>query len=481
MARKDLFNYRKLVVGIVLPVLLIILLVQALSAQQSIAAAEIEVTKTVDRELARRGDTVQYSISMNNVGIDPANTVTMTDTVPSDLTVITASVTGGYDSWGIDGNVITWTGSISENEGVDISIDTVVSETAVFDAPIINTVYVTGTGSLLSDEAIFTTTEYITHTLFMPILFKAPPAPTMLSVSPPASSDGYNTFQFTINWSNEGSGRYELQESQTPDFANPTVYDAGNATSYVVNHGISNDNEYYYRVRFIVNNLSSGWSNVLKQYGPYIDNFNDPSTGWKLRREDLDDTDNTSFYRDGNYVMKIKGRWDFAIGGPMVKVPWNSYRIEARMRFDDGVDNLHSYGLIWGGNWDGITACPNSGFTSCLNHYYRLNVLWYGSENQLRTQIKRIDYHDKDGAGRGESLAGYADNGVNRPSGGWQIWAIEQYQDGKINMLINGSVIRTVYDDTYVGAGTYFGVLATSNEYAGTEPWVDWIRVSPLP
>ena len=487
MARKDFFNrtkyYRKLVVGTILPIVLIILLVQALSAQQSLAAAEIEVTKTVDRELARRGDTVQYSISMNNVSVDPATAVTMTDIVPSDLTVITASVTGGYDdSWGIDGNVITWTGSISGNEGVDISFDTVVLETAVFDEPITNTVYVTGTGSLLSDEAVFTATEYITYSLFMPILFKVPPAPTMLSVSAPTSSNGFDTFKFTVNWTNEGSGRYELQQSHTPDFANPTVYNAGNATSYVVNNGIANDYEYYYRVRFIVNNLSSGWSNALMQYGPYIDTFSDPTSGWKIRREDLDDSDNYSFYRDGNYVLKITGRWDFAIGSSMVKVPWNSYRIEARMRFDDGVDNLHSYGLIWGGEWEGTSECPNVGLTSCLYHNYRLNVLWYGSKDNLRTQIKRIDYHDEsDGVGRGVSLAGYADNGVNSPSGGWQVWAINMYQNGTINMSINGDIIRTVYDDTYAGGGTYFGVLATSNEYSGAEPWVDWIKVIPLP
>jgi hypothetical protein len=288
----------------------------------------------------------------------------------------------------------------------------------------------------------------------------------------------------TVNWSNVGDGSYEVQESHTADFANSTIHNAGNATSYVVTNNIANDYKYYFRVRYIMpSGIGSDWSNAIMQYGPYVDHFNDPTSGWKLRREDLDDTDNDSWYENGNYVMKIRGRWDFAIGSSMVMVPWDSYRIEARMRFDPSVDNLHSYGLIWGGNWDGVSPCPNSGFTSCLNHYYRLNVLWYGSEDKLRTQIKRIDYHDKDGSGRGDSLAGYADNGVNSPSGGWQFWAIDQYIDGTIKMYINdfSTPTREAMDATYAGAGTYFGILATSNEYAGTEPWIDYVKIIPLP
>jgi hypothetical protein len=309
----------------------------------------------------------------------------------------------------------------------------------------------------------------------------------MLSVSFPTTSDGYDTFQLTPNWTDEGSsGRYEVQMSHTPDFTNPAVYDAGNATSKTLLYGISVNYEFYFRVRYIVaSGQSSEWSNVVMQYGPYMDDFSDSNSGWKLRREDLDDTDNDSWYENGNYVMKIRGRWDFSIGSSMKLVPWESYRIEARMRFDPSVDNLHSYGLIWGGDWDDTNiACPNEGFTSCLNHYYRLNILWYGSsDDELRTQIKRIDYHDKDGSGRGDSLAGYADNGVNSPSGGWQDWIVERENSGEMRVFVNNETVpkRTVSDTTYNGPNTYFGILATSNEYAGAEPWVDWFKISPLP
>ena len=487
MTRNDFFHqtkhYRKIVIGSMIPIALMILLVQMLSAQQSVTAANIEVIKNVDRLEAQHGDTVQYTINMSNTGDAAVATALMTDTVPADLTVISSSVSvqGGYDSWGVDGNVITWTGAIAGNGGeIDISFDAVVSDTAAYE-PIINTVYVTGTGSLLSHEAVFTVTDLITYYLYMPVMFKAPPAPTMLSVSPPTSSDGYDTFQMTANWSNVGiSGQYELQESQTPDFVNSTVYDAGSLTSGTVTHNISRHYEYYYRVRFVMGNgQSSDWSNVIKQYGPYNDRFDDPSSGWFIRREDLDDVENYSYYENGNFVLKIKGRWDFAIGSPMKVIPWNSYRIETRIRFDPSVDNLHSYGLIWGGDWDG-TACPNAGFTSCLNHYYRLNLLWYGNSDKLRMNVKRIDYHDKDGQGRGVGLADWENQYVGSPSGDWKIWTVENRGDGKIDIYVNGELAKSVNDSNYAGAGAYFGILATSNEYLGTEPWVDWVRVTPI-
>ena len=491
MVRKDYFHqtkqYRKFVIGAILPIVLILLLVQFVSAQNLVTAAQLEVTKSVDSENVQQGESIQYTIEMENVGDTTAFPVIMTDTVPSDLTVVTATIQGGYDSWGIEGNVITWTGSIAGNNGaVNIMIDAVVTDTAAFE-PITNTVYVTGTGALLSDWATITVTEITTHYVYLPVISKPAPTPELLSVSAPSTSNGYDTFQFTVTWSDESDdGRYELQESHTADFSDSIKYNAGTATSKVLGYGISREYEFYYRVRFIADSgATSNWSNVIKQYGPYKDQFSDESGGWIIRREDTDDVDNESYYQDGNFVLKLHGRWDFAIGGPMVKVPWDSYRLETRIRFDPGLDNLHSYGLIWGGDWDGSSVCPNEGFTSCLNHYYRLNILWYGSEDKLRTQVKRIDYHDSDnGAGRGSSLAGYGDVGVTSPSGGWQVWAIEHRNNGEIDMFVNGSHVRMndIDDDaTYAGAGTYFGVLATSNEYAGTEPWVDWVSVTPLP
>lgn len=486
MARKGFSyqtkHYRRLVIGAVLPIALMMLLVQVLWAQQSIVAADIVVDKSVNQEIVQRGDTVTYLINMNNIGEDSVSGAVMTDTVPADLTVITASVTGGYDdSWGIAGNTITWTGSISGSEGVDISFEAVVLETAVFE-PITNTVYVTGTGSLISDSAVLTVTDQISYLTYMPISFKPPLAPILLSVSPATSSNGYDTFQMTATWSDVGSGEYELQQSNSSDFSNSVIYDAGDVQSKTVTNAISQNYEYYFRVRYIdESGVRSVWSNAIKQYGAYIDLFNHDTSGWKIRREDLDDSVNYAFYDDGIYKLKITGRWDFAASSPLKVVPWDSYRIETRMRFDDGVDNLHSYGIMWGGDWDGSTPCPNEGLTSCFNHYYRLNVLWYGANDQLRTQVKRIDYHDEDGVGRGESLAGYADNGVNSPSGGWQIWTIDQTSNGTIRLYINGNLKRTITgDSTYAGAGTYFGVLATSNEYSGAEPWVDWFKVIPL-
>lgn len=491
MVKNNIFHqtkqYKRLIVGILLPIALMILLVQVLSAQQAPIAANIEVVKVVDESLVKPGDSVEYTISLNNTGDESANNVVLTDTVPSTLTVITGTVDGGYNSWGIDGNVVTWTGTVVANGGpVIINFDAVVSDTAPFE-PITNTVYVTGTGSLLSSSAVLTVTDNITYYTFMPIIFKAPPVPTLLSVSQPTATSGfYETFEFVVNWSDvDGSsgGRYELQESRSPDFSNPTNYDdAGNATSKTVAHNISRHYEYYYRVRYITSNdLSSSWSNTIKQYGPYRDDFDDDTSGWFIRREDLDDTENYSYYQDNQFRMKLEGRWDFAISSSMKVVPWDSYRIKTRMRFDPSVDNLHTYGIIWGGDWDGQTPCPNEGFTSCLNHYYRINMMWYGDNNDLRVKVKRINYHDKDGIGRGTTIFDWKNIKVNDPSGKWQVWTVEQNANGDIRIYINGINVITENDANYAGAGNYLGVMAASNEYLGTNPYFDWLSVTPLP
>ncbi|MBE2222089.1 MAG: hypothetical protein IAF02_11130 [Anaerolineae bacterium] len=426
--RRKLFyqvkQYRTLVVGSILPIMFMFLLVQALAAQPIVTAADVTE--------AQHGATVQNALSGNNFGAQAVAGVVFSDTT---------------------------------------SVE-----------PITNTGNVTGSDSLVSDDAVIAATDAVTQYIYFPIIFKPAPTPNLLSVSSPVSLNT-NTFRLTANWSNVGSGQYELQVAKLPDFSDAQSYNVGNATSKAVDHNASHNFEYYHRVRFITDNgVVSGWSNVIKQYGVYMDHFDDPNSGWMIRREDTDDTDNYSYYENNNFVLKLKGRWDFAIGGPMVKVPWESYRIETSIRFDPGVDNLHSYGLIWGGDWDHGGVCPDASMTSCLNHYYRLNIIWYGSPSSLRNQIKRIDYHDSEnGAGRGVELAGYYDTGVGAPSGDWKTWAVEYYKDGTIKVFVNGALARTAKDATFAGAGTYFGVLATSNEYAGTEIWTDWLRVSPLP
>ena len=146
----------------------------------------------------------------------------------------------------------------------------------------------------------------------------------------------------------------------------------------------------------------------------------------------------------------------------------------------DGPDNLQSYGIIWGGDWNG-QPCPNADYSSCFNHYYRLNIIYFGDNAKaLRIQLKRIDYHDpKDNAGRGTSLIDYTDIDVGDPSG-WNIWEVAYELDGTIRISVNGKVVKTNKDSTLVNE-PYFGVFASSDEYAGTAATFDYYVVTRLP
>lgn len=478
-------KFKWIMMASIIPLMLTIVLVQTISAQQLVRAAEVEISKEADKTIVEHGTAVAYTININNLGDETAFNVTMTDTVPSEMSVISSSLTviGGGDSWGVDGNNITWTGPVVGNGGgVSINFDAVISDTAPT-GTITNTAYVTGTGSMLSDYAVVTVTENITTMLYLPIINSPLITPIMLSVEGPTDAGAPETYNLTPIWTddNDVDGWFELEESTSPNFTDPTMYNTGNATSWTVTHPSTTTNQYFYRVRkHLDNGFITEWSNVIFAYGIYLDNFTDSSTGWKIRREDTDDTDNSSYYQNGNFVLKIGGRWDYAIAAPMTVAPWDSYRIDTRVRFDPTVDNLHSYGLVWGGDWDGST-CPNNNFTSCFTHYYRLNVIWFGAQNHLRVGIKRIDYHTDSNAGRGETIMDYQDIYTGSP-GGWNDWGIEQDFDGDIRLYFNGELIRTLSDPErrYVGKGTFPGFYATSNEYLGSEPWYDFFQISPV-
>lgn len=596
--------------GSLLSLVLLLVLVQALAAQESPGAVrtpDLQVAKSVDVAEALPGDSVHYTIVMDNPGTSPATGVVLTDTVPNDLhSVSNLSVVGG-GNFGLIGNVITWTGAVNNGAQVTIDFDATLTDTAVVGANIINTANVTGTGSLITDDASFTViaeppavlhvdktvqqamtypgglvnytvvisnsgtgtapivnltddlpaeltyepgslvvvgggsygvdNDVITWTgsitgsgglvsisfdgrvadsvtdediiantaivsgvgdpvsdtvetgvqttfiYFFPVIPKNVPTPVLNPVGIPTSNNNFQTFLLTPSWNNLGipGVTYILQEARQPDFAGATEYNAGGAVSYAREHTSSFSTvPYYYRVRAVVNGVSSGWSNIQSERGVYLDNFEDPSSGWAIRRQDTDDTNNSSFYRNGTHVIKIGGRWDYAITSPLVSVPWSSYTIATRVRFDPGVDNLHGYGIIFGGDWNG-SQCPNANYTSCFNQYYRLTVVWYGGTDSLRVQVKRITYHDADSnVGRGDSLWGYTDISVPSP-GGWHEWKINVSQNGSISIYLDGYFLHSFVDTAFVGPNKYFGAFASSDEYSGTEPWYEWYRVTPLP
>jgi hypothetical protein len=221
------------------------------------------------------------------------------------------------------------------------------------------------------------------------------------------------------------------------------------------------------------------WSNLQQVRGGYRDDFNFSDSGWTMRRQDTDTVINDSYYRDGVLVLEMDSSYDYQIVSSLAPAPAPPYQIEAKIRLV-GVDNLHSYGIIFGGDWNG-QPCPASDYSSCFNHYYRLNVIWSGNlDNRLTAQLKRIDYHEApDNVGRGVELMPYKTFEVDRPSQGYQVWAFQVYANGVLRLFLNGVQVHEAFDLNYIG-DPYFGAFSSTDEYNGLEAEFAYFEVSFL-
>ncbi len=478
----NLSNQRRQAVfaSLVIAMLLVTAVVGTIIASPS--AADLESSKKeVNAAQTAPGSSLQYTILLDNSGDQPINTVVMTDVLPSAVNYVSGTLNAEYDqafpepltSLTYTNGIVSWQGSIGQQGAVTITFQAALTDTLIAGDQVTNTVAITGTGYLITRTAV---TAIITTTnVFLPIIYKPVPAP-FLNVVVRTTSDN----QWDVSWLSPDSAvtKYELEEAQDMSFSNPTRYDMGVGLEKSFSPSATTNNLYCYRARAFIGALVGNWSNVRCVYGNYRDDFN-TDTGWGIRRQDTDDVNNSSYLQNGNFVVKIGGRWDYAIASPLRQAPWQNYRIETSVKLEGGIDNLHSYGLIFGGDWDGNT-CPTADYSTCFNQYYRLNVIWTGSPDKMKFNLKRIDYHDPaNNSGRGVDLTLFSDVLLGDTSG-WNTWAIEVYADGTIKVFANGTLVATAQDATY-GSNPYFGVFASDDEYLGSEPWFDYYEVKPLP
>lgn len=89
-----------------------------------------------------------------------------------------------------------------------------------------------------------------------------PPTRPQLSVQSTATS----AEDFSVSWTSSASHTsYQLQESTSSSFSNPTTFDLhASQIAKTFRHNVSTDTRYYYRIRALNsgNGLSSGWSNT---------------------------------------------------------------------------------------------------------------------------------------------------------------------------------------------------------------------------
>lgn len=476
-------KYRALALSVSMAALFLLLAWQTILAQgpEPLPPDLSTSTKSVDKDEAQPGDTLQYTVVISNGGDEPAAGVTMTDVLPAHVAYISGSIAvEGGGLYGVSSNVVTWTGAVNNSASIQISFSAILSESLSGGEAVTNTAQVDWNGSTIDLSAATTIVTDTGRTIFLPAIiydFPIPPAPYIQPVGPPSADNDW-----TVTWSVWDAtfiDEYEIQEARQANFEDATTIATTSASSVDVSKPVSPFPVYYYRVRAIGPGGTGPWSNVAEVVGNYRDDFGNGSTGWTIRRQDTDDIENYSYYNSNHFVMEIDGRWDYGIGAPMQPAPAGPYAIETSVRLNSA-DNLHSYGLIFGGDWDG-TPCPNSDYSSCFNHYYRLNIIWFGSKDSMKVQLKRIERHDPgSNAGRGPELFSDLAVKVNPPPASYQVWRVEVYPSGLIKVFVNGKLVDEVMDDTFVD-DPYFGVFASTDEYLGSEPWFDWYDVSVLP
>lgn len=454
----------------------------------------LQMDKTVNRTQAAPGAHLAYTVQIDNIGGDPALGVMMTDTLPADVTYVnnSLSVTGG-GSAGIAGSVITWTGNISDSAQVIVSFTAYINPGTTPGTIIENSAELAGPGGPLADSATTTVIDPSIQNLkaYLPVVTAPPPPPPGAPILSITRASYENSW--TVAWTNVGADVfYELQESQTPDFASVTIYNMGNSTSTVIQKSLTIHNEYFYRVRAYNTSGSSGWSNAVQVIGAYRDDFTTTINDWSIRRTTFIE-EVTVFHevRDGNglLILRVEDSWDWGIASPMVRAPEPPYVIEYRTQIAN-FGNLVSHGLAVGGDFPG-DICPDWSSLAgvyehslCFNHFYLPNVIWYGP---LKVQFEQVDYLVWCPTCGGSPMKRLSDNYGNwflidplnsaNPSD-WNTWKIEVRPDG-LRMFVNGQQYATLDDTRWVN-DPYFGVFGSTDEYSNSTWRWDYVEVRPL-
>ncbi len=445
-------------------------------------------SKAVDMATAEVGDTLMYTLVISNgATLEGAMTEAMVvDTLPMHVTLQTGTLMADMGTAMAGNGVITWTGTLSPSTAATINYEVTISDTAAVDDVLMNVAEVSGSNldsmdpfTITASTTVVTPTEPVTYYVMLPVIAdKVNPVLAGLVSGPNASNEWVIGWQSYFPNDDLSAYSFELQESHDPEFGSfETILTDELSVTRV--KPTSTNNEYYYRVRVLTTDGKySDWSNVVDVFGIYVDDFSDSSTGWRVIRRDTDDSDANTYYTPEGYLnLRVDGRWDYQISSNFVHLPDPPYRIETRVRLFDQ-SNLHSYGIVFNGQYDGSSDCSANNYTPCFNSYYRLLVIWYGDGSKLRTVLKRIDFHDEKNSGRGPDLAPNMDPSGNSPSQTWQDWAVERYPDGRMMIFLNGTKVYEVQDSTFFDP--YFGFIAATDEYAGLDAQYDYVRVIPL-
>jgi uncharacterized repeat protein (TIGR01451 family) len=127
-------------------------------------------TKAVSDPHPQPGAPLTYTVELTNPGPQiPA--VRMTDTLPSNAYLVIDSIAASSGSWGLEGNVLTWSGAVSSSLKVTLTYVMTTSSALTLPTPILNTALIDdGLGHLITRSAGVVLNGY---RVYLPIVRKA--------------------------------------------------------------------------------------------------------------------------------------------------------------------------------------------------------------------------------------------------------------------------------------------------------------------
>jgi uncharacterized repeat protein (TIGR01451 family) len=136
--------------------------------------SDVYTGKAVNTTIASPGETVRYGITFNNFSPSVINNVVITDTLPTSLTYKIGSLSATSGIYGYKDGVITWTGSVTASDSIDIKFWATVSPSTMIGKMISNTAIISApTETFTRTVAI----DIVQEQLFLPCAFKnCPPS-----------------------------------------------------------------------------------------------------------------------------------------------------------------------------------------------------------------------------------------------------------------------------------------------------------------
>jgi hypothetical protein len=454
------------------------------------AADLSDSTKTASKDSVPPGGVFSYTIEIINTGqFDiPAE---MTDEAPADIEFLDIDCQAFIsDRCEIDAGVAEWQGIVAEDSAVTIVIMARLSTDAQPDTVIENTARIQSEEQTVNARAEITVEEPAASPIqFVPLTIyglQPDPQPITLTAGQPNAQNAWG-----LSWTESlGATGFEIHESPDPNFTSPTPYVVGQQQSLTITKQPSPFNVFYYRARSLVGQVAGPWSNVVAVIGGYRDDFDNPGTGWGIRRSTYRE-EVLGFYEDGRYVMQITDRYDWGIASPLRPAPRLPYAIDFEARIVS-LGFAHSGGAVFGGDWTGQNCPPGTSFDEwyrhdeCFNHFYNLNGIYY---DQIRLLFERVDrlVWCPDCGGSPMKRVGDIPEGGDDYEGidpdDWNHYRVEVRPDViRVYAAERGQPLQLQreYTDTRWVNSPYFGFFTSTNDWPDSTWRFEYMQVMPI-